>query len=68
MLSRTTERALDLMELIVQVRPVKQVRIARDSVPSLVVASDAQVEPTDWPGGGTLIHDPVTGARVGRFL
>ena len=44
------ERALDLVELIIEVRPERHVRIVRGTSPSLVVASDAQVEASDWPG------------------
>jgi hypothetical protein len=67
-LSHTMERALDLVEMLIEVKPQRHVRITRVVAPSLVVASDAQVECSDWPGGGTLVHDPLTGVRVGRYL
>jgi hypothetical protein len=62
------ERDLDLVELIIEVRLERHVRIVRNTSPSLVVAIDAQVEASDWPCGGALVHDPVSGARVGRYF
>ena len=66
-LSDTMRRAMDLVEMLLEVKPVRRVRVTPDVRPALVVASDAQVEPGDWPGGGVLIHDPL-GQKVARHL
>ena len=58
---------MDPVDVLMQVRPVRRVRVAPDSRPALVVASDAQVEPGSWPGGGVLVHDPL-GPKVARHL
>ena len=66
-LSDTMRRAMDLVETLLDVRPTRRVRVTPDLRPALVVASDAQVEAGDWPGGGVLVHDPL-GPRLARYL
>ncbi len=67
-LSSTMERAIDFIEVIIEQRLQRRVRVVRDERPPLVIATDAQVEPGQWPGGGALLVDPVTGQRFGGYL
>ena len=66
-LSDTMRRAMGLVETLLEVQPARRVKVIPDARPALVVASDAQVEQGDWPGGGALVHDP-EGPRVARYL
>ena len=36
-------------------------------LPPIIIASDAQVEPGTYPGGGCLIYDPSNGRRYGAW-
>jgi hypothetical protein len=60
-------RAMDMVELLLDMKPVRSVNVRELPLPPLVVASDAQVEPGELPGGGVLVHDPL-GAREARWL
>ena len=59
-LSKTMERAINYVDLLISAKPKRRLYVDRDPRPSLVLASDAQVEPGRWPGGGVLLFDPVT--------
>ena len=67
-LSKTMLRALDFQDLLLEVKPKRRVYVGRPSKRSLVVASDAQVEPGSWPGGGCLVYDPEEDSRWGHWL
>ena len=67
-LSHTMRRAVGFTRMLLNLKLQRAVRVVPDERPSLVVASDAQVEPHSWPGGGTLIYDPVDQSKVGGWL
>jgi hypothetical protein len=60
-------RAIDMVELLLELKPVRIVQVRDVPHPCLVVASDAQVEHGTLPGGGVLVHDPL-GVRQARYL
>jgi hypothetical protein len=64
-LSRTMERAIEYIDMVIKVKPVRRMYAVPSDLPPLVVASDAQVEAGSPPGGGALLFDPVDGARIG---
>ena len=47
--------------------PRREVQLNADPRPAIVLASDAQVEPKSYPGGGYLLFDPITNARRGGW-
>ncbi len=59
------ERSMDFTEMLLDLKLCRKVLVATDPRASLVVATDAQVEPGSWPGGGALIHDPESLERFG---
>ena len=63
-LSHTMERSMSFIRMLLHVKPRRSVPIAPDHRPSLVVASDAQVEPGSYPGGGVLCVDPAAGTQL----
>ena len=66
--SATMDRAIEFIEMLLDCKLSKKVNVARDERPSIVVATDAQVEPNEWPGGGSLVADPHTGRLFGGYL
>ena len=66
-LSRTVDRAIEFVKVTVDVNPRRLVYIDRPVRPSLVIASDAHVEPGRFPGGGFLIHDTEDCAKEGAW-
>ena len=67
-LSKTMERSLDFAETLLDLRLERKVPVADDLRLVLVVASDAQVEPGSWPGGGALVLDPEDDSRWGGYF
>ena len=67
-LSQTMERAIDFIEMLLDLKLVRRVPVTHDSRKPLVIASDAQVEPGTYPGGGVPICDPEDGQRFGGYL
>ncbi len=67
-LSLTMERSMDFVEVLLNLQPKRHIEVEPDSRRSLVVASDAQVEPGAYPGGGVLAHDVETGARQAGWV
>ena len=64
----TMERSVSFLEFLLDARLERRVKVQMQELPALVVASDAQVEPEELPGGGVLIVDPDNGGRHGGFL
>ncbi len=64
----TMERSADFIEMLLNLRLEREVHVAPGGRKALVVASDAQVEPGEWPGGGVLVYDPEDGLKFGGYL
>jgi len=60
-------RAIEFYKAIFEERPKRILPLGNRGQRPLVIASDAQVEPGEPPGGGYLIVDPETGARTGAW-
>ena len=65
--SYTLGRSVEFYEAFLDEHPSRVIHLARDTPPPVVVASDAQAEPGCYPGGGSLLADPHTGARRGGW-
>ena len=66
-LSKTMERQMDFAEMLLDVKPQREVHVLPSTLPSIMVASDAQVEPGRHPGGGVLVCGPHTQHRFGGW-
>ena len=66
--TNTMERSWQFLETILDKKLARRIHVTKSEHPALVVASDAQVERSSLPGGGALIHDLVTGTKVGGYL
>ncbi len=66
--SLTMERNVDFIEVLLDLKLERRVRVEPDSRLALVVASEARVEPNEPPDGGVMICDPESGSRTGGFL
>ncbi len=66
--TNTMERSWQFLETILDKKLSRRIHVTKPEHPALVVASDAQVERSSLPGGGALIHDLVTGTKVGGYL
>ena len=70
--SNSMLRAREYYLKLLEERPVRQVRLSEAARPPIVIASDAQVEPGRFPGGGYLLADPDSAgagpARRGGWL
>ncbi len=66
--TKTMERAAQFMEMLLDKKLERSVKVRPDGRPALVVASDAQVEAGELPGGGVLVYDPETQRRYGGYL
>jgi len=64
----TMRRSMSFIETLLDLKLERRVRVIPDSRPALVIATDAQVEPGSWPGGGALTHDSIDGERFGGWL
>ena len=49
-------------------KPCRDIPVEPDRRPTVLVASDAQVEPGTLPGGGVLLEDPHTQEKWGGWL
>ena len=54
--------------MLLQVKPRRRVQVGQQRRVSLVVASDAQVEPGAYPGGGAMVLDPEDGTKTAGYL
>ena len=66
-LSGTMRRAIDFYLAIFSDCPSRSIQLRMARRPPLIVASDAQVEPDVYPGGGCLIYDPESHNRFGAW-
>jgi hypothetical protein len=67
-LSKTIKRAIDYVEMILRMKPVRRMHVVPSDLPPLVIATDAQVEKGSPPGCGALLYDPATGAKLGFWV
>ena len=67
-LSDTMRRAMEFIRMLLKVKPRREVPVVPDERASVVVASDAQVEPGSYPGSGVLIEDAEYGTKCAGYL
>ncbi len=66
--TNTMDRSMKFMDMLLDLKLSRKVHVVPDGRPALVVASDAQVEPGSWPGGGVLIFDPDGQQKYGGWM
>ncbi len=59
---------MDLTEMLLDLQLTRDTQVVQDDWPALLLATDAQVEPGSWPGGGVLVEDTATGVKLGAWL
>ena len=60
-------RAIEFYRAVFTSCPKRTVLLQDRRLPPIIIASDAQVEPGTYPGGGYLIYDPSNGKRYGAW-
>jgi hypothetical protein len=66
-LSHTMRRAIEFYQAIFACCPKRTVLLQDRHSPPVIIASDAQVEPGTYPGGGYLVYDAASGKRYGAW-
>ena len=66
-MSATMRRAIEFYLAIFSDCPRRSIQLRMARRPPLIIASDAQVEPDIYPGGGYLIYHPETLSRTGAW-
>ena len=66
-ITHTMERHISFIREFMKKGPVRNVRTMRPSMPTIIIASDAQVGPGKFPRGGGLLWDPSDGTKIGLW-
>lgn len=65
--SHTMERSATYYQALFMDKPQRSIQLKAKHMPAVVIASDAQVEPGAYPGGGYLLVDLLDGNRRGAW-
>jgi hypothetical protein len=66
--SDTMMRAIEFARVLIKERPCRRIPCGLQRQKTILVASDAQVEPGTLPGGGVLLYDSQNGLRWGGWI